>query len=459
MNSFSIFDTTNRREFLQFVAAATITGLAGTANLATAKEWKVHGRGHKKRPRIAAIYTELREFSHAYHILEAHMGPYLFNGQLTDPGVDVVSYYADQFPDGDMTREAVQRLKMPLYDSIAEALTCGGKELAVDGVLLIGEHGTYPKSPLGQVMYPRKEFFDQIVAVMDQSQRYVPVFNDKHLSWRWDWAKEMYDTAQDRGFALMAGSSVPLAQRIPDLEFPNGAEVSGAVSIHGGPIESYDFHGLEVLESFIEARKGGEAGIMSVQLLEGPEMLEAGNVGKWRTDLAIAAMQAELDQDYDEITLDGDYPLKHGLLLEHADGLRSAVLSVGNSGTRWNFACEIAGRDVPFALKIYPGPWGNRNLFRALSHSIQELFLTGKSPYPVERTLLATGVLDAAMHSHAEDGALVITPHLKLPYQPINFDHLRERGDSWKILKPGSPRPEKFEPGDLPTLERIVEGE
>ncbi|MFG0296065.1 MAG: twin-arginine translocation signal domain-containing protein, partial [Maioricimonas sp. JB045] len=239
----------NRREFLkQSACGAAAFGLAGHGLLSAAPE-------EKRRPRIAAIYTELREFSHAYHILEPHMGPYLFNGKLTDPGVDVVSFYCDQYPENDMTREASARLNMPMYDTIAEALTCGGDMLAVDGVLLIGEHGNYPKNELGQVMYPRKEFFDQIVAVFRRTGRSVPVFNDKHLSYRWDWAKEMYDTAQEMGFPLMAGSSVPLAPRVPAVEFPTGAEVVEAVSIHGGGMESYDFHALEVMQSMIEFRK------------------------------------------------------------------------------------------------------------------------------------------------------------------------------------------------------------
>ena len=97
-----------------------------------------------------------------------------------------------------------------------EALCLGGKSLAVDAVLLIGEHGDYPTNDLGQRMYPRKEFFDQIVAVDATARsRFVPIFNDKHLSYRWDWAKAMYDEARELGIPLMAGSSVPLAQRRP----------------------------------------------------------------------------------------------------------------------------------------------------------------------------------------------------------------------------------------------------
>jgi hypothetical protein len=449
----------DRRHFLAAAGTALLAGRSARAiDRELAKlyaEYEIPLRHEGKRPRIAGIYTELREFSHAYHILESHMGPYLFNGKLTDPGVDVVSWYADQFPEGDMTREAARRLGMPLFDSIEKALTLGGDELAVDGVLLIGEHGDYPKTPLGAVMYPRKEFFDQIVAVMDRSQRYVPVFNDKHLSYRWDWARQMYDTVRAKGIPFMAGSSVPLAHRIPDVAVPQEAPIVEAVSIHGGPLESYDFHGLEVLESNIELRRGGEQGIRSVQVLAGDELLAAAQRGEWSLELAEAAMRAEFDDAFTGFDTSDQTTLRHGLLLEHVDGLRTAVLAVGSSGVRWNFACRLADRPEPIAFRYNPGPWGNRNLFRALSHAIQELFIQGQSPYPVERTLLATGVLETAMMSHNQGGVKLDTPHLEFAYSAQDDTAMRERGASWEVLTQESPQPPRFEPGDIPTIERI----
>src|SRR5262249_34583015 len=150
-----------------------------------------------------------------------------------------------------------------------------GEELAVDAVLLIGEHGEYPFNELGQHQYPRKEFFDEIVKVVEASGQAIPIFNDKHLSYRWDWAEEMYDRAKRLKIPLMAGSSVPLAQRIPALEFPADARVTEALAIHGGGVESYDFHGLEILQSLIEFRRGGETGVARVQFLEGEALQKA----------------------------------------------------------------------------------------------------------------------------------------------------------------------------------------
>src|SRR6185437_9614573 len=159
---------------------------------------------------------------------------------------EIASIYADQFPAREIGRQIAGEYGIPIFKTIDEALCLGKGELAVDAVLSIGEQGTYPLNALGQREYPRKRFFDETVAVMQRCQKFVPLFNDKHLSYRWDWAKEMYDTAQELGIPLMAGSSVPLAQRRPELELPNGAEIEEIISVHGGPLEAYDFHGVEV---------------------------------------------------------------------------------------------------------------------------------------------------------------------------------------------------------------------
>lgn len=451
-------DFTTRREFLAR-AVATIPLLAGTTNRTIgddkAAKYDVRPRHSGKRPRIAALYTVLRDKSHAFHILKSNMGPFLFNGQLTDPGIDLVSFYCDQYPDNDMTREAAFRLGMPMYDTVEAALTCGTDRLAVDGVLIIGEHGDYSKSPLGQIMYPRKEFFDRSVAVMDQANRYVPIFNDKHLSYSWELGKQMYDTAREKGIPLMAGSSVPLAQRRPDVDIPLESEVVEAVSIHGGPIESYDFHGFELLQSIVERRKGGETGLTALRWLTAEQMLEAAKRGEWSLELAAAAMQAELGPDFNVISLDGPQALRHGLILEYADGLKGVILSVTGGGNRWNVACRLKNQAEPVAINFFPGPWGNRNLFRALCHSIQEFFITGRSPYPLDRTLLATGVVDASFKSHVANGQRVETPHLRFAYAYEDFASMREYGKSWEIITQDTPITPQFERGDIPTLERM----
>jgi hypothetical protein len=257
----------------------------------------------------------------------------------------------------------------------------------------------------------------------------------------------MYDTARKLGIPLMAGSSVPLAERRPPLELAAGGALEEAVSIHGGGVESYDFHGLEVLQSFVESRKGGETGVASVQFVRGEALWRAAKERRWSLPLAEAALAAEFGKKVlDMRTLrEGKDAEPHGILLTYRDGFKATVLKVGRSSVRWNFAVKPAGAAAR-ATRFYVGPWGNRNLFMALSHAIQDHFVQRRSPYPIERTLLTTGITEAAMRSRARDGAVVQTPHLHLAYEARDFQAMREDGASWKMMPPGTPETKGIAP-------------
>ncbi|MSU19866.1 MAG: hypothetical protein EXS30_00550 [Pedosphaera sp.] len=443
-----------RRQFL----ARTGRGAAGAA-----MAWSVLGclspsafAAHQKRLRVAAIITEYSYRSHAHVILENFLEPYLFNGKLISSGMDLVSMYVDQIPANDLSHAISTKYNIPIYRTIAEALCCGGERLAVDAVLSIGEFGNYPVNGKAQMEYPRKRFFDEIVAVFRKSRRVVPVFNDKHLSYRWDWAKEMCDTARQMAIPFMAGSSVPLAERTPSLELPPRARVEEAISIHGGGVESYDIHGLEVLQSMVEGRRGGETGVAKVQFLEGEALWQAAKDGRWSPELAAAALAAkpvpglpsaqELMRPMAKVG-DGRPFVAHGILVSYRDGTRGTMLSAGITGTRWYFSCRLVGEARPRATSFYVGPWQNRNLFKALSHAIQTHFRERRAPYAVERTLMTTGILDAAMDSRVKGGAVLETPQLLFAYKPRGFRSMREMGASWKIITESRPEPKGIEYG------------
>jgi hypothetical protein len=457
---------TDRRHFLCHSGlAACLGGLSFSNSAATSN---IFAAPVEKRPRVAAIFTVLRFRSHAYNILENFLGPYYFDGKLTDPGVDVVSFYADQFPEDDMAREVSQRFDVPLYPSVAKALCVGGKDLAVDAVLLIGEHGDYPYNARGQHLYPRKRFFDEAVAVMSSANRFLPIFNDKHLSYRWDWAKQMYDTARTHQIPLCAGSSVPLAQRLPPFELPPEAEIEEAVSIHGGGLESYDFHAFEVLQSMVESRRGGETGIAKIELLYGEKLEVARSAGRWSKQLVDAAMAAEraMQVRRQPRPSTGVFRAKpaqnppprpdgpHAIAIEYVDGMRATVLKIGSSSDRWNFACRLRGETTARATAYFNSPWGNRGLFKALSHAIQQHFIHGIEPYPAERTLLTTGAVEAVMQSFEQQGQPIETPHLNISYQTKPWKAFRESGRTWKIITIETPQPTTFHPRSFSELDR-----
>jgi hypothetical protein len=133
------------------------------------------------RKKMAIVTTEYRFLSHAQHMGDRFLVGYPMNGKWHRPGLDVVSLYVDQRPRSDLSQKRAEEFGFTVYPTIAEALRGGGDKLAVDAVLVIGEHGRYPRNDIGQMMYPRYQFFRQVVEVFQKDGRSVPVFNDKHL--------------------------------------------------------------------------------------------------------------------------------------------------------------------------------------------------------------------------------------------------------------------------------------
>jgi hypothetical protein len=383
--------------------------------------------------KLAAVVTVYRKYSHAQHIVDRFLDGYGWQGEYHHPPFDLVSLYVDQVGPDDLSKERAQRHpSMTIYPTIAEALTLGSGKLAVDGVIFVGEHGTYPKTEKGQVQYPRYQFFQQIVDVYRKSGRSVPLFNDKHLSWNWIWAKEMYDTARSMNFGFMAGSSLPVTWRIPKFEMPLGTIVREAVCVCYGGVDSYDFHGLESIQCMVERRKGGEPGVRWLQAYRDDKFWAALSEGVWSRELMQAAlcrshtltspregfndMMPNVEQ-MKQIVKD---PVAY--TYEHQDGLRCTMLLMGGLVRDFNFAARLDNPSRIVSTQLYlPMPDGRTtlaNFFSPLAYNMERLYTTGKSPYPIERTLLTTGLTASGVDSLYAGGARQDTPHLAIQYQP-----------------------------------------
>jgi hypothetical protein len=383
------------------------------------------------RPRIAAVCTVYFKYSHTQHIVDRFLDGYGWNGTHHRPPMDLVSLFVDQVSDTDFSRERLARHPtVKPCSTIAEALTLGTGKLAVDGVVLVGEHGKYPKTEKGQTKYPRYEFFEEIVKVFRASGRSVPVFNDKHLSWNWDWAKRMYDESRQLGFALQAGSSLPITWRTPSLEMPFAAPVREAVCVGYGGVDSYDFHGLETLQCMVERRKGGESGVKWLQAYRGESFWKALAEGVWSKELMDSALcrshtLVPAREGFNDV-FPGAGDMKRlvkdpvAYHYEHADGLRSTMLLMSGLVRDFNFAARIEGRAGTFSTQMYlPMPDGRTtlaNFFSPLVYQMEGLFLTGKAQYPIERTLLTTGLTAAGVGSLFDGQRRIETPHLAIAY-------------------------------------------
>ena len=389
-----------------------------------------------QRKKIAAIITTYFPLSHADVIVTKYMKGFPTDEGLHQPRVDLASMYLDQIHPQDIGQELAEAHNVPIYQSIRQALTLGGNELAVDGVLLIGEHGDYPHNEIGQHMYPRRYMFEQICGVFASRGRAVPVFCDKHLSYNWADAKWMYDRARELNVPFMAGSSLPLCWRNPFFEYALDTPLEAAIAIGYGGLESYGFHALETLQCMIERRKGGESGVVAVQCLEGDNVWKAGHEGLWSRELAEAACASIANRPEGRMGDQCQNPA--AFLIEHSDGLSSAVLMLDGYIHDFAYAGKSTGQIQETEFYLHnEGPIGH---FSYLSLNIEEMFLAGIPQYPVERTLLTTGVLDAAMHSRYQGHIRLETPYLadiayrshkKMPIRPTST---RPRGatlDPW----------------------------
>jgi hypothetical protein len=328
----------------------------------------------------------------------------------------------------DLSRARSQQFGFRLCSNIPEALRCGGDRIAVDAVLTIVEQDDYPSNDKGQILLPSYDFFQQCVQVFEDEGHAVPYFNHKQLSFSFEQAQTMVKTANRLRFPLLAGSSLPVTWRLPDVDIPLGAEVEEAVMVAGG-YDSMDFDALEALQCMLERRKGGETGVKAVQLLEGDDVWAAGKTGRWSNDLLSSALSRSdtplgltvLDGRTQDLVASGVLPqlVKNpaAYCIEYNDGMRATLLLLNGAIMDFNIAARVAGHGMVSTQFFLPPP-PNVTDSACLAAKIEQTFQTGSAAYPVERALLTTGVLEACLTSRHKLNQRLETPQLAVRYQP-----------------------------------------
>lgn len=399
--------------------------------------------------KIAAICTAYHPLSHADVIVTRWLDPHPNDAREGfAPQSRIASLYVAQMPSGDppppadfrvapCNRDPVaydprydishlvsQTYGVPLFPTVCEALALGGETLAVDGILLIGEHGNYPINEYGQKLYPRKELFDQIVAAFRASGRSVPVFVDKHLSWNMEWARAMVATAHELRFPLMAGSSVSLAGPARDLDLPVQPDLVESLGLFYHNPEIYGFHSLEFVQSIIERRRGGERGIRALQTWQSDHVWVAIDHGAIPGDLFDAALAATETQPgaYRENCRHSGIA-SFAARLEHVNGHVSHHVMLHGHVSDFVVALRLRNDPRLHASGVYSGADGSDatfvRTFAILDREVERMFQTGVSPVPIERTLLTTLTTASWMQALAQQpGRIIATPQLELAYDP-----------------------------------------
>jgi hypothetical protein len=326
--------------------------------------------------------------------------------------------YTAQTPANDLSRGLSEKHGFKIYPTIKDAITLGGEDLAVDAVCFIGEHGNYPYNDRGQHLYPRYELMEPIVEVFRRTGKTVPVFSDKHFSYSASKAKQMYAWSRELNYPLMAGSSIPLTMRSPPLEIPYGAEIDNAVALGYGELDAYGFHTLEALRCMVERRKGGETGIRAVEWLEGKAVWQwRDGQGRWSIPLLAAALARNPSLKPGRLEDNVKQPV--AFVLEYLDGTRAVAYMLEGQVNAWSFAAKMKDKAEPASTFFEQGDrQGSRPFphFDGLVHCLEEMFVTGKPLYPVERTLLTTCTLAMLFESRAWKKRIE-TDELKISYR------------------------------------------
>ena len=439
----------SRRMFLEGVGLAAGVGAAlGPGAPATAEE-------PARRPKVAALASTYFYLSHAYHIVGRFLDGFPVHDAgpgktpqeyLHKPPFEIARLYIEQVADdSDLGRAKAARHGVRLSPTIADALTLGTGKLAVDAVLLIAEHGDYPINEKQQKLYPRHAYFRQAMDVFRASGRAVPVFVDKHLSYSRAEAADMVAQSRELKVPLMAGSSLPITWRLPELEIPLGRAFQEVVVASRGNLEIFGFHALEVLQCMAERRdlRGKPQGVAAVTYLEGDAVWEAGDKGVWSWELlshALGRSHTVNPGDPRRNTLDfkrpgvrdretiPDRPV--AFVVDYVDGLRGTVLILNGHVDDTTVAVRTvdgSGREtIASTLTYLPAPPG-ASFFNPLVLRIEDFFRAGAPPYPVERTQLSGGILDAALESRIRGHGRIETPDLAaIDYQaPADSGYIR----------------------------------
>lgn len=369
-------------------------------------------------PEIAGITTVLRKNSHGEVLIGRLVRGFSLNDQGPRPALKLASLYADQVPRNDLSRDWSTTYGFPVATSVKEALTLGTGTLAVDGIMLVAEHGEYEKSASGNTMYPKRRLFGEVVETFRSSGQSVPVFIDKHLADNWADAKWVYDQAKELKVPLMAGSSLPVLWRYPPVDTVRDAKLEEIVAVSYGRLDAYGFHAIEMVQCLVERRNGGETGVRSVQAFTGDAVWKAADSGQFNSKLFEATLDRQNQKRWEKRNRTLRESVREPVLwqIEYRDGLKASILTLNGAIADWTTAWKYVDDEQITSTRFQvqeERPYGH---FTFLVQGFEKMVRTGKPAWPVERTLLTSGILNALLRSQTDEGRRLDTPWLDVRY-------------------------------------------
>lgn len=358
-----------------------------------------------KVPRLAVLATAFFPASHADVILSRWKCalPNDHAWGFTGARSEIASLFVEQ-NSGSLRDEYCQKNAVYAAHDIKDALTLGTGTLAVDGVILIGEHGQFPIDERGVTRYPRKEYFDQILEIFDQSGKVVPIFNDKHFSWNPAWAQEMADRAVEKSIPLLGGSTLSFC-RLPAFHISPLTRPVEMLSLFYCGVEVYGYHSIEGALRVLETVKGAQSGIISLEVAKRDAVWRRVHTDTLLQRLFHAALAAALSPP------DGPRPAPCAepvlLTFEHTDHSRNHFLYLENAIKDFTIALSDRGGRISSSRYVLGNSENHFAHFATLNSVIDEFMIRREPPIPTGRCLLATKMIAAAMDAlHEGSGGL-----------------------------------------------------
>lgn len=397
----------------RYVVMGICAAAEGTVYVTTLYPFTLHAI---RFPKVAALATTYHHNSHADVLLTRLARTDTLDGRGARLPMSMASLFSEQSPKDDMAPAIAAEAGIKRHGSISSALNLGGNRLAVDGVLMIAEHGNYPESDTGQFVFPKRRWFAEIAREMERSGKVAPVFLDKHLADNFNDARWIRDEAKRLKIPLMAGSSVPLAWRYPPVDTARGKKLAQIVVTSHGRLDSYGIHALEAAQALAERRDGGETGVARARFIEGADVWKQAASGLYDRALLDAALSRQRDPVAPGRKVE-DVVSRPGLMVvDYRDGLRVCVFQLEGAVREWAAAWKAG--DGTMASTVF-----STQELRPFYHftfqlaGISRFMRSGVPPWPLERTVLTTGILDAALVSRRDKGKVVETPWLDIAYK------------------------------------------
>ena len=351
------------------------------------------------RPKVACVMNAYFPNSHADVFVSRLLDGYRLDHEWHAPRLETVAFYVDQFPANDLAREQAEEHGIRICSSVSDAVR------GVDAIAVIGEHGEYPRTPRGNFMYPRWRYFDEITSVMKQDHHTVPMYQDKYFAYDWADARRMYDRVKQMRIPFLCGSTVPLTWQRPPLHIEPGTKFTELLTTSYSDIEEHAYHAIELLQSMAEKRAGGETGVARVRWRGGDDV---------RKDVPSDLLEAALARRVNPVPTGSAQPAE-AFVIEYRDGLRGTVVHSNEQTRDYLFAARLSNTSNILATCFYI-QLNLHNHWSFMVRNFENLVLTGREPNPIERTLVANGIMLAGLESKRLGGKWVDTPELAISY-------------------------------------------